>query len=153
MPLYFAYGSNMDAAAMARRCPHSKLLGRARLARWRFVIMPSGFASIVPDPRTNVHGALWEVPVCDVMVLDRYEQVGQGLYAKKMIPALREPVGSAPALVYIGAAQKQGAATMGTAWPGYLADIVATAQALELPAPYVGYLAHMLAEQRKGLRG
>ncbi|HEY6732614.1 MAG TPA: gamma-glutamylcyclotransferase, partial [Roseiarcus sp.] len=27
MPLYFAYGSNMDVAAMARRCPRSKALG------------------------------------------------------------------------------------------------------------------------------
>lgn len=148
MPLHFAYGSNMDAAAMARRCSRARLLGRARLARWRFVILPSGFASIVPDPRATVHGALWEVPVGDVMALDRYEQVGQGLYAKKIIPALREPFGSAPALVYIGVAPNQGAA-----WPGYLAEIVAAAQRLGLPAAYIGYLSYLLAEQKKGPRG
>lgn len=148
MPLHFAYGSNMDAAAMAQRCPRSRLLGRARLPRWRFVILPSGFASVAPDPRTSVHGALWEVPVSDVMALDRYEQVGQGLYVKKMIPVLREPFGSAPALVYIGAAPK-----LGAAWPGYLAEIVETAQALALPPAYVGYLSYLLAEQKKGPRG
>ena len=27
MPLYFAYGANMDVAAMAQRCPNSKPLG------------------------------------------------------------------------------------------------------------------------------
>ncbi len=148
MPLHFAYGSNMDAAAMARRCPRSRLLGRARLARWRFVIMPSGFASVVPDPRANVHGALWDVPVSDVLALDRYEQVGQGLYAKRMIPVLKEPFGASPALMYVGAAPSQGAA-----WPGYLAEIVAAAQKLDLPAAYVGYLAYLSAEKKKGPRG
>jgi len=148
LPLHFAYGSNMDAAAMARRCPRSRRIGRARLARWRFVIMPSGFASVVPDPRATVYGALWEVPVSDVMALDRYEQVGRGLYAKKMIPVLKEPFGSSPALVYIGAAPNQGAA-----WPGYLADIVAAAETLKLPAAYVGYLSYLLAEQKKGPYG
>ncbi|WP_330082793.1 gamma-glutamylcyclotransferase family protein [Methylocystis iwaonis] len=149
MPLHFAYGSNMDAAAMARRCPRSRLLGRARLARWRFVILPSGFASVVPDARATVHGALWDVPPSDVAALDRYEQVGQGRYAKKIIPVLREPFGASPALVYIGAASPPGAAGA-SAWPGYLADIIAAAQALELPAAYIAYLAHLAAEQKKG---
>ncbi len=133
---------------MARRCPRSRLLGRARLPRWRFVVLPSGFASVMPDPRASVHGALWDVPVSDIMALDRYEQVGQGLYVKKIIPVLREPFGSAPALVYVAAAPNQGAA-----WPGYLADIVAAAQALELAPAYLGYLSNLSAEQRKGPRG
>jgi hypothetical protein len=153
VPLHFAYGSNMDLGAMARRCPRSRLLGRARLPRWRFVILPSGFASIVPDPRATVYGALWEAPVSDILALDRYEQVGQGLYAKKMIPVLREPFGSSPALVYIGAAPGPTAAHLGAAWPGYLAEIVAAAQALGLPTAYVGYLSYLLAEQKKGPRG
>ncbi|QGM96162.1 gamma-glutamylcyclotransferase family protein [Methylocystis parvus] len=148
MPLNFAYGSNMDAAAMARRCPRSRLVGRARLARWRFVVMPSGFASVVPDPRANVYGALWEVPVSDVAALDRYEQVGQGLYAKRMIPVLKEPFGASPALVYVGVNPHQGAA-----WPGYLADILSAAEKLDLPKAYLGYLSYLLAERKKGARG
>lgn len=148
MPLHFAYGSNMDAAAMARRCPRARLLGRARLARWRFVVMPSGFVSVAPDPRAAVHGALWDVPVSDVKALDRYEQVAQGLYAKKILPVLREPFGASPALVYVGTAP-----AMGAAWPGYLAEIVSAAQALGLPPAYVGYLSFLLSEQKKGPRG
>jgi gamma-glutamylcyclotransferase (GGCT)/AIG2-like uncharacterized protein YtfP len=148
VPLYFAYGSNMDAAAMARRCPRSRLLGRGRLARWRFVLMPSGYASVTPDPRAVVHGALWEVPVCDTPALDRYEEVGRGLYAKRMIPVLREPFGAAPALVYIGAAPHQGASG-----PGYMAGIVAAAREIGLPPAYVGYLSWLADEQKKGPRG
>jgi hypothetical protein len=148
LPLHFAYGSNMDAAAMARRCPRSRLLGRGRLARWRFLLLPSGFASIAPDPRASVFGALWDVAASDAPALNRYEQVGQGLYAKKMIPVLREPFGAAPALVYIGAAPN-----LGAAGPGYLAQIVAAAQTLDLPPAYLGFLRSLLAEQKKGPRG
>ncbi|RYE82539.1 MAG: gamma-glutamylcyclotransferase, partial [Hyphomicrobiales bacterium] len=36
MPLYFAYGANMDIAAMRERCPRSTPLGLARLPRHRF---------------------------------------------------------------------------------------------------------------------
>jgi len=35
MPLYFAYGANMDRAAMAVRYPRSKPLGIAALMRQR----------------------------------------------------------------------------------------------------------------------
>jgi gamma-glutamylcyclotransferase (GGCT)/AIG2-like uncharacterized protein YtfP len=157
VPLHFAYGSNMDQAAMARRCPRARLLGRARLPRWRFALLPSGFASVVPDPRASVHGALWEVPVSDAMALDRYEQVAQGLYAKKLMPVLREPVGSAQAVVYVGAEPVRpgahaGGAHAGRAWPGYLAEIIAAAQQLALPPAYIGYLGYLLAEQKKGPR-
>ena len=50
MPLYFAYGANMNVAAMAKRCPRSKPLGVARLMRHGFVILDSGFASVVRAP-------------------------------------------------------------------------------------------------------
>lgn len=109
--------------------------------------MPSGFASVAPDPRAMVHGALWDIPVSDVSALDRYEQVGQGLYVKKMIPVLREPFGAAPALVYIGARPNFGAA-----WPGYLGEIVAAAEKVALPPAYINYLTFLEAERKKGPR-
>lgn len=147
MPLHFAYGSNMDAAAMARRCPRARLIGRGRLARWRFVLMPSGYASVVPDPRASVHGVLWDVAVGDMPALDRYEQVGQGLYGKQLIPVLREPFGSARALVYLGLQPTQGAAPR-----DYLSEIIAAAEAQGLPPAYIGFLSSLLAVQRKGAR-
>jgi len=144
VPLYFAYGSNIDAEAMAHRCPRARLLGPARLARWRFALMPSGYATIVPDPRMNVHGALWDVAVADMAALDRYEQLAQGLYVKRSIPALRPPAGAAQALVYIGAKPELGAAPR-----GYLDEIIAAAQRLTLPAAYLDFLATLAAAQKK----
>ena len=52
MPLYFAYGANMDVAAMATRCPGAKPVGTARLPRHRFIITGDGYASVARDSRT-----------------------------------------------------------------------------------------------------
>ena len=61
MPLYFAYGANMDAAAMAQRCPVSRLIGGGHLPRHRFIVMREGYASVMRDPRRTVWGVLWEL--------------------------------------------------------------------------------------------
>jgi gamma-glutamylcyclotransferase (GGCT)/AIG2-like uncharacterized protein YtfP len=145
VPLHFAYGSNMDADAMARRCPQARLVGPARLAGWRFALMPSGYATIVPDPRAHVHGALWDVAVAGVAALDRYEQIGLGLYQKRSLRVLRPPAGSAQALVYVGAKPELGAAPR-----NYLGEIIAAARSLALPADYLGFLAALAAAQKKG---
>ena len=75
MPLYFAYGANMDAGAMAARCPRSTLIGQGRLNRHRFIIMREGYASVVRDPTSTVWGVLWDLALADVPALDRYEGV------------------------------------------------------------------------------
>ena len=82
MPLYFAYGSNMDVAAMARRCPRSKALGLARLERHRLAVMREGWLTAVRDPSSAVHGVLWDLALSDIAALDRYEGLSQGLYVK-----------------------------------------------------------------------
>ena len=82
MPLYFAYGANMSVDAMARRCPRSKALGPARLERHRLQVMREGWLTATPDPRSAVHGVLWDLALSDVAALDRYEGVPQGLYAR-----------------------------------------------------------------------
>ena len=50
MPLYFAYGSNMNAEAMARRCPRSKAVGLARLERHRLAVMREGWLTVSARP-------------------------------------------------------------------------------------------------------
>ncbi len=132
MPLYFAYGSNMDVEAMAQRCPRSKPLGRARLARYRFFIMESGWASVVPDPRREVHGVLWDLALSDVRTLDAYEEIRTGLYKKIMQPVLRGGGASARALVYVG-----GSARAGAAQPGYMEQVIAAAHHWSLPDTYL----------------
>jgi len=128
MPLYFAYGSNMDASAMARRCPRSKALGLARLERHRLVVMREGWLTAVRDPRSAVHGVLWDLALSDVAALDRYEGLSQGLYAKLMQPVIAE---RAPkqAIVYFGVNSGPGVAR-----PAYMAEILAAARSWPLAA-------------------
>jgi hypothetical protein len=132
MPLYFAYGSNMDVKAMAERCPRSTPLGAARLARHRFFIMDSGWASVCADPRRDVHGLLWDLALSDVRELDKYEEIHSGLYKKITQPVLRGGGASARALVYVGGSLKSGAAQ-----PGYMEDLVAAAREWSFPETYL----------------
>jgi gamma-glutamylcyclotransferase (GGCT)/AIG2-like uncharacterized protein YtfP len=127
LPLYFAYGSNMNVDAMARRCPRSKALGLARLERRRLAVMREGWLTAVRDPRTAVHGVLWDLTLSDIAALDRYEGVPQGLYAKvtQAIIADRAP---RQAIVYLGANAGPGAAR-----PDYIAEVLAAARAWPLP--------------------
>ena len=135
MPLYFAYGTNMDRRAMTQRCPRSRPLGRARLARHRLFFMACGAASVMRDPKACVHGVLWELAPSDVGALDRYEEVGRGLYRKILAPVLREPTGSAQALIYVGSESLAGAPRA-----DHLAAILAAAADWELPAAHIAYL-------------
>ena len=121
MPLYFAYGSNMDAAAMQARCPRSRALGTGRLARHRLFIMAPGYASIMRDPRRDVHGVIWDVALADLR-----------------------------ALVYVGSSQAQGAPQAGymeqviaaaRAWslpPAYVRELESLSPALRRPATGAG---------------
>lgn len=144
MPLYFAYGANLDVEAMRRRCPRSQPLGRARLARHRFFIMANGFASVARDPRMQVHGVLYDLALSDVPMLDRYEEIGRGVYAKMTQPVLREGAAPVRALIYVGCD-----ATVGVARGEYLAGIVAAARAWELPAAHIAHIETFAAAKKR----
>ena len=132
MPLYFAYGSNMDVEAMRRRAPGSRPLGLARLPRARFIIMQGGYASFVRDPQRSVHGVLWELALSDVRLLDRYEDVASGLYRKIQQPVLRAAGGSARALIYVG-----GSTARGEPHAGYMESVIAAARQWAMPEAYI----------------
>ncbi|WP_407519863.1 gamma-glutamylcyclotransferase family protein [Methylobacterium oryzisoli] len=137
MPLYFAYGSNMDRAAMARRCPASRACGIGRLHRHRFVIMREGYASVVRDPAATVWGLVWDLALSDVPALDRYEGVAGGLYVKAQQPVVT-PEGVRRALVYLGRSQG------GTPRPGYLQGVIAAGREAGLPEAYLRGLSGLL---------
>ncbi|MDB5572373.1 MAG: gamma-glutamylcyclotransferase [Hyphomicrobiales bacterium] len=146
MPLYFAYGSNMDVAAMQARCPRSTPLGLGRLARYRFLVMQGGYASIAPDPRRMVHGVLWDLALADVRALDAYENVAGGLYRKIQQPVLRAQGGSARALVYVGHTHAPGAPL-----PGYMENVIAAGRSAGLPDAYLRELSALApAATREG---
>ena len=131
MPLCFAYGSNMDRAAMLARCPASRALGPARLAGHRLAIMRDGWLTVTRDPRREVKGLLWELALADVPELDRYEDVASGLYTKVMRSVLT-PAGPRRVLIYLGRD-----AGPGTPRPGYLEGVLAAARELGLPPAYL----------------
>ncbi len=128
MPLYFAYGANMDVAAMARRCPSSKQLGLARLPRHRWIISTDGYATVLRDPRREVMGLLWDLALSDVPALDRFEDVPR-LYRKVTQPVI-STAGIRRALVYIGRSAEPGKPRS-----GYLEDVLRAAEAAGLPKP------------------
>jgi gamma-glutamylcyclotransferase (GGCT)/AIG2-like uncharacterized protein YtfP len=131
MPLYFAYGLNMDPVGMADRCPNSKPLGPARLPRHRFIVTTDGYASVIRDPREEVHGVLWNCSLGDIRVLDTFEDIASGLYVKISQPVI-VPGGAKRALVYIGRS-----GTAGKPKPGYLETVVASAKHWGLPEAYI----------------
>lgn len=130
MPLYFAYGANMDAAAMALRCPVSRLVGGGHLPRHRFMIMCQGYASVVRDPTRTVWGVLWELALDDLPALDRYEGVAGGLYAKATLPVTTAG-GVKRALIYLGRSTAPGRPR-----PCYLDAVLAASEAAQLPPAY-----------------
>lgn len=135
MPLIFAYGANMDVAAMALRCPRSKPLGTARLMRHRLVAMREGWLNVTRDAHSTVFGVLWDVALADVAALDRYEGVGEGLYVKNL-QTVASDAGAKRALVYFGANIGPGAARA-----DYLETVIAAARYWSLPTAALEKLA------------
>ena len=83
MPLYFAYGSNMDVNAMGRRCPRSKALGLARLERHRLAVMREGWLTAARNPSSAVHGVLWDLALSDIAALDALDTTGESEQARE----------------------------------------------------------------------
>ena len=140
MPLYFAYGSNMDVEAMRTRCPRSQALGRARLMRFSFALMSEGYATIVNNPRGVVHGVLWDLALSDVRALDAYEGAGRGLYKKIVQPVFRDGAASSRALLYVGRAGAPGKPQR-----GYMEGVIAAAREWALPQAYLRELEGLCA--------
>ena len=135
MTHYFAYGSNMDRAAMRKRCPTARALGPAVLHGWRFMIMTSGYGSIAPRAGACVHGVLWRLAPRDLAALNAYEALDSGLYRRRMLTVLAERR-RRRALVFVGRRHGEGRPR-----PGYMGLVVAAARGWNLPARYVRALA------------
>lgn len=85
--IYFAYGSNLSLAQMAKRCPAARAIGRALAKGYRLAFpRPSdtwrgGVAGIVPvgadddggAPGYYVEGAAYELTEACIAALDEYE--------------------------------------------------------------------------------
>ena len=127
---YFAYGANIIAAEMARRCPAAREIGTVVLPGWRFVVGERGYGTLVPDPAARVVGVLWSLtPACE-RTLDEFEEIDGGLFRRESIVIAGEPT-----LVYLAAD-----AAPGSVRAGYLEPVIAAAEARGFPADYVEVL-------------
>lgn len=125
--LYFGYGSNMDVAQMAQRCPDAVLLGVARLDGWTFHMDSNGYATIDRDGG-SVEGTLWRVTPVDEASLDGYEGLDRGLYHKEDVRVELDGR-SLDAFVYVS---DKLPLTMETFRAEYIQKIAAAAEALGL---------------------
>jgi gamma-glutamylcyclotransferase (GGCT)/AIG2-like uncharacterized protein YtfP len=86
--LYAAYGSNMDPAQMAKRCPHSPQRGTGWLEDWRLTFggedlgWEGALTTLVEDPGERVFVALYELSEGDEASLDRWDGASIGYYRK-----------------------------------------------------------------------
>jgi gamma-glutamylcyclotransferase (GGCT)/AIG2-like uncharacterized protein YtfP len=89
--IYAAYGSNMDPAQMAHRCPHSPQQGTGWLEAWRLTFggedlgWEGALATVVEDAADRVFVVLYEVSEADEEALDRWDGVTLGYYRKSKV--------------------------------------------------------------------
>lgn len=93
MTPYFAYGSNLQLAQMAQRCPASIFSGRATLPGYRWQINQRGVANVVPcdEPGCKVEGLIYLINSKDEKSLDRSEGVARDFYQKHLLKMSFEP--------------------------------------------------------------
>ncbi|HEX4482343.1 MAG TPA: gamma-glutamylcyclotransferase family protein [Solirubrobacteraceae bacterium] len=91
--LYFAYGSNMDAATMERHCPDYRVLGAAELRDHRLGFTRrskrtgTGVADILPAPGESVWGVLYDLDDSQLAAIDEKEGNGWA-YQRKLLTVL-----------------------------------------------------------------
>ena len=137
MPLYAAYGSNMDPARMGERCPHSPLRTTGWLVGWRLTFggeehgWDGALATLVQDPLEQVFVAVYDVTGDDEARLDTWESADSGLYRKTKV-RVDTLVGEQVAWTYVLDAYEGGLPS--AIYLGTLAD---AAEAADAPADYV----------------
>ena len=84
---YIAYGSNMNLAQMAFRCPTARLVGTAEIKDYRLLFRGfpnSAVATIESQKGMSVPVLVWTIEPADEIALDRYEGY-PNLYRKETL--------------------------------------------------------------------
>jgi cation transport regulator ChaC len=85
--LYLAYGSNMNQAQMAFRCPTAEVVGTSELKGYELLFRGArrgAVATVEPKEGGTVPVLLWKIRKSDEQALDRYEGYPR-LYGKQML--------------------------------------------------------------------
>lgn len=86
MAIYAAYGSNMDPAQMAERCPHSPRRGSGWLEGWRLAFggeelgWEGALATVFEESGQRVFVVLYDLSDSDEESLDQWDGVSLGFY-------------------------------------------------------------------------
>jgi hypothetical protein len=140
VPLYAAYGSNMDPAQMMERAPHSPMAGTGWLVGWRLTFggedlgWEGALATLVEDRDSQVFVVLYDVTREDEVRLDRWEGSELGLHSKIRL-RVQTLEGSVLAWLYVLDAYEGGLPS--ARYLGVMAD---AAEAAGAPADYVSAL-------------
>jgi gamma-glutamylcyclotransferase (GGCT)/AIG2-like uncharacterized protein YtfP len=138
--MYAAYGSNMDPAQMARRCPHSPRRGTGWLEDWRLTFggaelgWDGALATVVEASGQRVFVALYEMNEADEAALDMWDGVTLGYYRQAKVRVATEE-GDVLAWLYVLNGYEGGLPS--ARYLGILADAAETAGA---PSDYVADL-------------
>jgi hypothetical protein len=93
MPLYAAYGSNLDPRQMGERAPHSPPFSTGWLVGWRLTFggedagWEGALATVVEEPAAQVFVMLYDLTTRDEASLDSWEGADLGLYRKIRVRA------------------------------------------------------------------
>lgn len=134
MPLYAAYGPNMDPARMGARCPHSPSRGNGWLVGWRLTFAgedhgwDGALATIVERPSSHVFVVLYDITPEDEQRLDDWETQ---VYRKVRLP-VQTLDGPQTAWLYVLDAYEGGLPSA-----SYLSILSEAADVAGAPADYV----------------
>jgi hypothetical protein len=140
VPLYAAYGSNMDPEQMMQRAPHSPMSGTGWLEGWRLTFggedlgWEGALSTVVEEPDSRVFVVLYDVSPLDEKLLDRWEGAELGLYTKIRL-RVHTLEGSLLAWLYVLDAYEGGLPSA-----RYLGVTADAAEAAGAPADYVADL-------------
>ena len=135
--LYFAYGSNLDAGQMRRRCPSARMLFRGQLPHYRLAFTHfssrwlGGAADVVPHFAESVWGVVYEMDEADLDRLDGFERGYE-----RVLLTVQEEGGGTRAVTSYSVRQKR------TFRPtrAYRDRMIAGAEACRLPKAYLARL-------------
>jgi hypothetical protein len=142
VPLYFAYADDLDPERFAILAKGAKRLGPARLARHCLVALKGGAGSLERDPRREVWGVLWDVPLAAMPLIDRHQAKRGGAVTKLIQPVILDG-GAKQAVMH------SVTAGLVSASPQEREALARLARAEGLPAAYVEELATGAPPKRK----
>jgi phage replication-related protein YjqB (UPF0714/DUF867 family)/gamma-glutamylcyclotransferase (GGCT)/AIG2-like uncharacterized protein YtfP len=130
---YFAYGSNLCAGQMARRCPDASNPRLAVLTDHDWLINQRGVATVDPFAGSHVHGVVWQITDHDLAALDSAEGVPVRYRRDRLTVHTHD--GPSHAWVYV-----DHRVTPGAPRPGYLERIIDGALHHGLPQRWIDFL-------------